>query len=163
MASAVASSPAKTAKSSGSEAMSRAILPKSVEASFRPATRGISERRRIVSTSRSIAVRPGSLPTRIGRSVASAIAEKCRTRPSGLGRLYIGVTDRMPSALAAAASRAQKTARAVWLPPAPATTGTRPLAARTTAAVTALRSSRDNVADSPVVPQGTRKSTPATT
>ena len=68
----------------------------------------------------------------------------------------------MPSAPAASASRAQKTALAVWLPPAPAMTGTRPpLTVRTTAAVTALRSSPESVADSPVVPHGTRKSIPA--
>jgi len=40
-----------------------------------------------------------------------------------LGRLSIGTIDRIPSAFASAASRAQKTARAVWLPPAPAMTG----------------------------------------
>src|SRR5450759_3588632 len=39
-------------------------------------------------------------------------------------------------------------------------TGTRSLATRTTVAVTALRSSPESVADSPVVPHGTRKSIP---
>src|SRR6266496_5031523 len=96
-----------------------------------------------------------------GTSAASAIAEKCRTRPSGEGRLYIGETERMPSAPASTASRAQKTAFAVWFPPAPAMTGTRPAAAFTTAAVTPFLSSPESVADSPVVPHGTRKSIPA--
>src|SRR5437899_9066904 len=95
-----------------------------------------------------------------GASAASAIAEKCRTRPSGEGRLYIGETERMPSAPASTASRAQNTAFAVWLPPAPAMTGTRPAAAFTTAAVTPFLSSPESVADSPVVPHGTRKSIP---
>src|SRR5437016_1965166 len=95
-----------------------------------------------------------------GTSAASAIAEKCRTRPSGEGRLYIGETERIPSAPASTASRAQKTAFAVWLPPAPAMTGTRPAAAFTTAAVTPFLSSPESVADSPVVPHGTRKSMP---
>ena len=60
-ASAVESSPEKTRKSSGSAVISRAILPKLPEASFRPTIRGISVRRRIVSTSRSEPVRPGTL------------------------------------------------------------------------------------------------------
>src|SRR5712692_7237770 len=95
-----------------------------------------------------------------GSSVDSAIAEKCRKSPSEVGLLYIGETERIPLAPAAAASRAQKTALAVWLPPAPAKMDTRPPAALTTAAVTALRSEPERVADSPVVPQGTRKSIP---
>src|SRR5439155_21445342 len=51
-------------------------------------------------------------------------------------------------------------ASAVALPPAPATTGTRPRAALTVAAITATCSSTSSVADSPVVPTDTIPSMP---
>src|SRR6266849_2346016 len=67
----------------------------------------------------------------------------------------------MPSAPSSASSRESAITSAVLYPPAPARTGTLPLASSTLICTTRRCSSCVSVGLSPVVPQGTRKSMPA--
>src|SRR5216684_3001904 len=69
----------------------------------------------------------------------------------------------MPSAPSSASSRESAITSAVLYPPAPARTGTLPLASSTAICTTRRCSSRVSVGLSPVVPHGTRKSMPAST
>src|ERR1700748_3761193 len=97
----------------------------------------------------------------IGIPMASLIALKCWYMPSWVGLFYAGVTPSTALAPAFSACSASSIASLVELEPAPAITGTRPLASSMHHSHTFLCSSWLHVGLSPVGPPGTRPWVPS--